>query len=97
MRHLTFGAIALTSTLLIAGVSVAADQRSRDEADAEANHEIDSTAFGYQQPLGYAPVTRAEQNDPFSHMRARTYTPPVQREPSDELFLEQGDRGIGNE
>lgn len=75
---------------------MAADQRSRDEADAEANHEIDTTAYSYE-PLGYAPVTRAERDDAFIQMRVRTYAPPVQWEQPDQLFLDQGDRGIGNE
>ncbi|MEP9356981.1 hypothetical protein ABLE93_26015 [Xanthobacter sp. KR7-65] len=88
MRNLTFGAIAL-ATLIATGSAFAADEPSRNAADAAA----EQAAVRHQQPLGYANIQ--ERAGAFANLRE----PSAQRVISqqDALFLAQGDRGIGND
>ncbi|MDI4664001.1 hypothetical protein K9U40_06615 [Xanthobacter autotrophicus] len=95
MRHQTLGAIALTTTILVAGAAMAADEQSRAQADVEA------AAGAYYTPpdmryreLGYDRGVQLRE-DPFTQMRVIVVEPAPRR--IDEQFIEQGDRGIGNE
>lgn len=97
MRHQTFGAIALATTLLTFGAAMAADEQSRAEADAEAEGTYYQAP--YAQPamryreLGYSRGVELRE-DPFSQMNVIVVVP--QPRPADQMFIDQGDRGLGN-
>lgn len=91
MRNLTFGAVAL-ATLIASGVAFAADEPSRNVADAEAE-----AAAAWQQaprqPLGYA-GSYVAGHPAFVAVVTQEKSPVSE---ADRLFLKQGDRGIGND
>ncbi|MFG1298621.1 hypothetical protein V5F49_02380 [Xanthobacter sp. V3C-3] len=95
MGHHTTGAIVLAATLLAASVAFAADEPSRRDADAEAEAGMSATYYYTQQRLGY--VATPDRTHP-AFERLREYpVEPVRREDPDRMFLEQGDRGLGND
>ncbi|MFG1375386.1 hypothetical protein [Xanthobacter autotrophicus] len=105
MRHQTHGAMARATTVVAttvlatiaftAGAAMAADERSRAQADAEAE-----AGTYYTEPvmryrdLGYARGVEL-QADPFTQMRVIVIEPAPWR--GDQQFIDQGDRGLGNE
>ena len=94
MRHLTFGAIALATTLLTGGGAMAADEQSRAQADNEA-----ATGTYYGEPaMRYRELNYSRgvelRDDPFSQMHVIVVVP--QPRPADQMFIDQGDRGLGN-
>lgn len=93
MGHPICGATVLAATLLAASVAFAADEPSRRDADAEAEAAMVATTS--HQPLGYAATT--DRTYPaFARMRD-VPVQPVRREDPDRMFLQQGDRGLGND
>ncbi|MET3356387.1 UNVERIFIED_ORG: hypothetical protein ABID33_004314 [Xanthobacter viscosus] len=100
MRHHTTGAIALATTVaaaiaLSAGVAMGADEPSRAQADAEADAGTYYTlpAMRYRE-LGYARGVELRE-DPFTPMQVIVVEPAPRR--IDQQFIDQGDRGLGNE
>ncbi|MFG1180008.1 hypothetical protein [Xanthobacter versatilis] len=97
MRHQTFGAIALATTVLTAGAAMGADEHSRAQADAEAQGMYYTGP--YAQPnmryreLGYSRGVELRE-DPFTQMRVIVIEPTPRR--IDDEFIDQGDRGLGN-
>lgn len=90
-HHLT-GATVLAATLLATSLAFADDEPSRRTADAEA--EAAMVATPSHQPLGYAATT--DRTYPaFARMRD-VPAQPVRPVDPDRMFLEQGDRGLGN-
>lgn len=89
MTKLTFGAVIVAATLLATGSVWAADEPSRNSADAAAEASVASAG---RQGLGYAPAS-GRSSEAFAHIRHDAGAG-VSR--ADRLFLEQGDRGIGN-
>ncbi|MFS8038831.1 hypothetical protein ACI7BZ_18045 [Xanthobacter sp. AM11] len=97
MRHLSFGAIALACVIAAPGLARAADEPSRQQADAEAASGYDAMpeAWGYH-PLGYAQDSRMMH--PVVVVPIRRAAPVIMMpHTADEVFLEQGDRGLGND
>jgi len=87
MRKLTFGAVVLATTLLATGAVRAADEPSREAADTAA----EAAASSGHQGLAYA----ASQARSSAFARIRQDNGPALSQ-GDQLFLQQGDRGIGN-
>lgn len=91
MRNLTLGAIVL-ATLIGSGAAFAADEPSRNAADAAAEAAAGAVGTWRHQPLGYAVVS--ERAGAFADLREQA---PLAISRTDSTFLAQGDRGIGNE
>lgn len=93
MGHPICGATVLAATLLATSLAFAADEPSRRDADAEAEAAMVATTS--QQRLGYAATT--DRTYPaFARIRD-VPAQSVRRDDPDRMFLEQGDRGLGND
>lgn len=90
MRKLTLGAVALATTLLASGAAWAVDEQSLNAADATAEA---GATVQTERHLGYA-ESGSHQHPAFATVDRK---PVNAAEQADRLFLEQGDRGIGNE
>ncbi|QRG06186.1 hypothetical protein EZH22_24925 [Xanthobacter dioxanivorans] len=93
MRYLTLGAIALAATLGVSGLARAADDLSREEADAQAEAAVQSPYEQAGHALGYS--ESRWQGHPLATSRAHAAA--NAQLSADSEFLRLGDRGIGGE
>ena len=101
MRHLSLAALALAATLGASGAAFAADDLSREQADQEAVGQYQANLAAPMSALGYSAAreeTRAGAAHPLANVRMSTPAPDDTRPTTpDQLFLQIGDHGIGNE